>query len=122
MGRTLLVTRTTHHGQFWIPNEEHLANQLTQAIIDRVFFKRRYPGFDCTLFKPDIESEVYELFVDHPSVTRIPTSQFAILLRMGVSYMIEFQEQLDQLCTHYQSEPILIPTHNDTSDRVAMVV
>lgn len=122
MGRTLLVSRTSSYGDMWIPDEHVLGVQLCQVIIGHVFSKQTYRDFECPFFKPDLRAEVYELFVMHEGVNRIPHEHLDQLVDMGVGYLLNFRDTLQMLQEQYCSEPLLIETQSLRSDRVAIVV
>ena len=122
MGRQVLVMRTGNLGHFMIPYEERLSIELCQSLIHHVYHRLRYPEFLCHALERDMKSEVYELFVEHDGVARIPAQHQNTLLNMGVGYLIELESVFEQLEAQTRHKPILLPISNFSIDRVALVV
>lgn len=122
MGRTLLNTNTGMFGSLVIPYDATLGIQLAQAIVHHVFYKQRYPEFQCPLLKTDLYSEIHELFVDHEGLRNVPTTQWDSLINMGVGYMVSFLECLDELQKQHNREVIHLPQHSTRSDHVLLVI
>lgn len=122
MGRTLLNTNTGMFGSLVIPNNNILGVQLAQAIIHHVFYKQRYPEFQCPLLKTDLYAEIHELFVDHEDLCNIPMAQLDNLINMGVGYMLSFKECLEELQEQYDRQAMHIPQHSARSNHVLLVI
>lgn len=122
MARILVNTNTGMFGDLYIPQDNLLGVQLAQAIIHHVFYKQRFPEFDCPLFKPDLRAEIYELFVVHEELERFPVEQLEALIDLGVGYMLAFKEKLAELQKQYQREALHLPQHSPRSSHVRLVI